>query len=52
MTRNERESAFYAEIVTIGDGLEDGDDLENPVDFDFIPETALSSVCLGLDHPA
>ena len=43
---------FNAEIVAIGSGLEVGDDLENPDDFDFIPDTALSLVCLGQDHPA
>ena len=28
------------------------DDLENPVDGDFHPETALNAVYRGLDHPA
>ena len=50
--RNEKESDFHVEIVANGSGLEVGDDLENPDDFDFIPETALNPVCLGLDHPA
>ena len=50
--RNEKESDFHVEIVAIGSGLEVGDDLENPDDFDFIPDTALSLVCLGQNHPA
>ena len=49
---NERESDFCVKLAMIGDDLEDDDDLENPVDCDFRPETALSSVYLGLDHPA
>ena len=49
MHENEKERNFHVEI---GSGLEVGDDLENPDDFDFIPDTALSLVCLGLDHPA
>ena len=49
MHENEKERNFHVEI---GSGLEVGDDLENPDDFDFIPDTALSPVCLGLDHPA
>ena len=49
---NERESDFCVKLAMIGDDLEDDDDLENPVDCDFRPETALSSVYRGLDHPA
>ena len=47
-TKNEKERNFHE----IDSGLEVGDDLENPDDFDFIPDTALSLVCLGQDHPA
>ena len=49
MHENEKERNFHVEI---GRGLEVGDDLENPDDFDFIPDTALSLVCLGQNHPA
>ena len=49
---NERESDFCVKLAMIGDDLEDDDDLENPVDGDFHPETALIAVYRGLDHPA
>ena len=47
-----KKNVIFVEVVAIGSGLEVGDDLENPDDFDFIPDTALSLVCLGQNHPA